>query len=394
VVKIFARRGITAVCCFLPLAAAGLAQAPLSDLVGTWNLESAELLAADGKPSPSPLGAGAQGVLVYDGSGRVAMQLMRPGTPPFVGNDRLAGTDAEVRAAFASFLAYYGTYTFDAKTRTVTHHIEGSSFPNWIGTAQVRQVEFEKDRLVLRSSSVTAGGATLAATYRWRRAETAVPAGAAAPVEKPGYRTLYLVRHGEYDRADARDDSVGKELVPIGVAQTRLLGARLRALPLRFTAFRASPLTRARQTAAVIADELPGTAFAIDPNLEECTPPTRRREAIADETAADLATCKARFERLVAEWLRPVAAGNRDDLLVAHGNVIRYLVTRALGVDDQAWLEMSIGHASLTVIRVEPDGRCKVIAVGDVGHLPPGLQTGTTGGAVRDLLVPAAKPSG
>ena len=64
--------------------------------------------------------------------------------------------------------------------------------------------------------------------------------------------------------------------------------------------------------------------------------------------------------------------------MVAHGNVIRYLVTKALGVDTTAWLEMSVHNASLTVIRVQADGRFKVIAVGDTGHLPPAMYTGAT----------------
>lgn len=213
------------------------------------------------------------------------------------------------------------------------------------------------------------------------------PAAVAAP-PAPVYRTLYLVRHGEYDHADPRDARSGKALVPLGVAQARLLGARLRSLPVRFTAFRSSPLTRARQTAEVLAADLPGVPLAIDPHLEECTPPTRRSEIIADESAESLAACRAQLERLVGEWLRPSPEAERHDLLVAHGNVIRYLVTRALGVDPTAWLEMSIGNASLTVIRVEPDGRFKVIAVGDVGHLPPSFHSGRTGDPDRDLGVP------
>ena len=68
--------------------------------------------------------------------------------------------------------------------------------------------------------------------------------------------------------------------------------------------------------------------------------------------------------------------------------MIRYLVTRALGVDSKAWLEMSPGHASITRIRVEADGRFKVISVGDVGHLPPNLLTGATGDAQRSLALP------
>jgi hypothetical protein len=43
-----------------------------------------------------------------------------------------------------------------------------------------------------------------------------------------GVRTLYLIRHGEYDHADDRDPDVGKALVPLGVAQARILGAAAR----------------------------------------------------------------------------------------------------------------------------------------------------------------------
>jgi len=230
-----------------------------------------------------------------------------------------------------------------------------------------------------------ASGVLLAALVA--AAPLAASQGPTAPAG-PHYRDLYLVRHGDYDAADPREAHVGKALVPLGVAQARLLGARLAALPGTFSTFRASPLTRARQTAEVVAAELAGPVLEIDPLLEECTPPTRRREVIEDETPEALAACRAQLERLFAERFRPAAGGGRAELLVAHGNVIRYLVTRALGVDPTAWLEMSIGHASLTVIRVEPDGRFKVLAVGDVGHLPASMVSGRTGDPPRELALP------
>jgi serine/threonine-protein phosphatase PGAM5 len=209
------------------------------------------------------------------------------------------------------------------------------------------------------------------------------------PVHAAAARTIYLVRHGEYDHADPRPEEVGKGLVPIGVAQARLLGTRLRALGVKFDAFDASPLTRARQTAEVLREELPGSSFRIVPELAECTPPTRRVEVTADEKPEEMAACAARLDRFFAERFVPSPDDReRHELLVCHGNVIRYLVTRALGVDTKAWLEMSVHNASLTVIRVEPDGRFKVIAVGDVGHLPPSLETGATGDPERSLLTP------
>ena len=212
---------------------------------------------------------------------------------------------------------------------------------------------------------------------------------ASAEVPKPnGVRTIYLVRHGNYDADDPRDAKVGKELVPIGVAQARLAGSRLRGLPFRFDEIMASPLTRARQTAQLIAAELGAPAPRIDLDLEECTPPTRRADIMAEEKPEELAACTAQLDRLAARLFVPSPMADRRALVVAHGNVIRFLVTKALAVDSTAWLGMSIGHASLTVLAVDPNGSVRVVAVGDVGHLPPGFQTGAFGDPERDLKLP------
>lgn len=229
-------------------------------------------------------------------------------------------------------------------------------------------------------------------TLKWMAAIAlvvgALPAQAAEP---PAMHTLVLVRHGQYDAVPNGDERTGMGLSALGVAQARLAGARLAAWPQRFDGLYASPLRRARETAATIGESLPaGSRFAIDEDLAECTPPTRRTEVTAREKPADLAACQAQLDRLFARYFTPAADGRpRTDLLVCHGNVIRSMVTRALGVDPQAWLEMSVGHASVTVIRVEPDGRMKVISVGDVGHIPPGLLTGSTGDPQRTLAAPA-----
>jgi serine/threonine-protein phosphatase PGAM5 len=200
---------------------------------------------------------------------------------------------------------------------------------------------------------------------------------------------LILVRHGHYVADPAIDEKVGPGLSPIGVAQARLAGARLRGLPASIDALYVSPLQRARDTAATIGAEFPGRSFKVVADLEECTPPTRRTEVTVKESAESLAACKAQLDRVFDAHFRPAHGAERSEMLVCHGNVIRYLVTRALGVDTAAWLEMSVGHASITRIRVEADGRFKVIAVGDVGHLPSNLLTGATGDPDRSLAIPA-----
>lgn len=208
-----------------------------------------------------------------------------------------------------------------------------------------------------------------------------------APSPAPAARTIILVRHGHYV-ADEADSSPGPGLSPLGFAQAKLVAARLAGMPGRFDAILASPMTRAQETAKTIAAELPGVPFETLHDLEECTPATRRNEVTKDEKPEEMAACAAKLDAVFEKQFVTAKGEERRELFVCHGNVIRYLVTKALGVDTQAWLEMSVGHASLTQIRVEPDGRFKVIAVGDIGHVPPNLQTGATGMGDKRLATP------
>lgn len=240
---------------------------------------------------------------------------------------------------------------------------------------------------LLKASSRSLGLALwmlFAAAAVWAQA----PAQAPKPV--PQARTIVLLRHGHYAADPAADAVLGPGLSPIGVAQARLAGARLKGLPYRFDDVLASPLTRARETARVIADDL-GTPIQTIEALAECTPATWRKASVADEKPEDMAACARKLDAFFAERFRPAEGTERRELLICHGNVIRYLVTKALRVDPLAWLEMSVHHTSLTEIRVEPDGTFRVIAVGDAGHLPPNLLTGATGDPDRSLAVPAER---
>lgn len=213
-------------------------------------------------------------------------------------------------------------------------------------------------------------------------------AGAAEPVA-PAARTIYLVRHGHYAPDPAADEKLGPGISPIGVAQAHLVGARLAGFPTNFAASYVSPMQRARDTAAVIAQNFPGSRFTVLDDLAECTPPTRDVKIAAGEKPADLAACAAQLDRVFARHFKASEGSARTELFVCHGNVIRSLVVRALGVDPDSWLAMSAGHASITKVRIEADGRLKVVALGDVGHLPPNLLTGASGDPDRSLAIPA-----
>ena len=212
--------------------------------------------------------------------------------------------------------------------------------------------------------------------------------GAAEPAA-PAALVIVLVRHGNYLPDPAADPTLGPHLTALGVAQAKLAGPRLAGLG-HFDALYVSPLQRARDTAAAMQKNFPGQSFTVLPDLEECTPPTRVQRIMVGEKQADLQACRAQLDRLFAARFVPAQGQARQELYVCHGNVIRYLVTRALGVDETAWLSMSVGHTSITRIRIEADGSMQVISVGDVGHVPVYMQTGASGDGEGSLAAPKA----
>jgi serine/threonine-protein phosphatase PGAM5 len=184
-----------------------------------------------------------------------------------------------------------------------------------------------------------------------------------------------LIRHGEYEHDSECDEDVGCGLVALGRQQARIVANRLRAMPLQFTSIQASTMTRARQTGEIVAAAFPGLELALHRDLRECTPSTRRRDLMAEMKPGEAAACEGELE---AAWTRifvPAAEADEYDIVVCHGNVIRWFVTRVLDVDPQAWLQMSIANCSLTLVQVRSDGSKKLISFADSGHIPYSMTT-------------------
>jgi len=140
----------------------------LPNLIGTWRLVSYEALAASGE-TQYPLGQHAVGQLFYDATGNMSAHVMRVDRPTFASDDSGSGTDAEVRAAFEGHTSYFGTYTIDSSARTVTHHVRGSSYPNWMGHDQIRYYRIDGFHLVLSTPPILFGGESLEYILTWER---------------------------------------------------------------------------------------------------------------------------------------------------------------------------------------------------------------------------------
>lgn len=82
---------------------------------------------------------------------------------PLSGN-RVTSSAAERAEAFSTVLAYAGPYSVEQGK--VIHHIEACTYPNWIGSHQVRTMKLEGDRLTLVSQTALDGGT---AELAWQR---------------------------------------------------------------------------------------------------------------------------------------------------------------------------------------------------------------------------------
>lgn len=132
-------------------------------LVGSWSLVSYVTEAPDGTQG-TPYGE-AVGRLTYDAHGNMSGQVMRPGRAPVVhGQSGLP----EVRAAYAGYIAYFGTYAVNDAGDTVIHHVQGALNPSWVGRDQVRRFRLDGDRLTL-SLAVRKGDVDIRHTLTWQR---------------------------------------------------------------------------------------------------------------------------------------------------------------------------------------------------------------------------------
>ncbi|HLZ99605.1 MAG TPA: lipocalin-like domain-containing protein, partial [Steroidobacteraceae bacterium] len=104
-------------------------------LVGAWRLATIEYSGPHGATVDPYYQAGSSGIIVYDASGWMSVQITAQNRPkwevPEVRVPRSVGKeDAASKAeAFDTYYSYYGTWDYDAATSVVTHHVKSSMIP-------------------------------------------------------------------------------------------------------------------------------------------------------------------------------------------------------------------------------------------------------------------------
>jgi hypothetical protein len=143
---------------------------PLAEqLVGAWTLVASYQERPDGSRFDT-FGPNPKGIMIFDPSGRMLLQMARSDRPKFSSNNRLTGTPEENRAAVHGLLSYFGRYEVQETERAVVITVDASSFPNQDGTIQKRPVEINGNELRW-TNPVPSRGEFSAAYIIWRRAQ-------------------------------------------------------------------------------------------------------------------------------------------------------------------------------------------------------------------------------
>jgi Lipocalin-like domain len=144
-------------------------------LIGAWKLASARFELSTGEVLHQ-FGEHPEGLLIYAQTGQMSAHIVRCGRARFVSDEILAATQAETKIAFDGLISYFGTYDVDEAAGTVSHHVAGSSFPNWENETQVRNFHFRDGLLTLTTPAMPfKNGASITGVLEWKKVTTAEP---------------------------------------------------------------------------------------------------------------------------------------------------------------------------------------------------------------------------
>lgn len=188
-------------------------------------------------------------------------------------------------------------------------------------------------------------------------------------------RRVVLVRHGQYDEHDTG------QLTALGRKQAATTALAFEGM--RIDSMVSSTLIRAKQTAEIIAEQIGFPRVTHSALLCECVPtmlPASLRVKVDPEHVRQ---DRERADRAYERFFRPTKTA-RTDLVICHGNIIRFFACRALGVQPRAWIKMQSLHCGITEISVLPNGETRLASYNDTGHLPRPMRTMSNAAAKRD----------
>jgi len=214
-----------------------------------------------------------------------------------------------------------------------------------------------------------------------------------------GERVIYLVRHGRYHIE--REDLDDQKLTEMGRNQLTQTGKYLASLykdhhnnePPEIII--SSTMIRAIESRDLIMDEFSPSFF--DEKSVKMTDLLRegavykpvqfpdRPSYNTPEYERNQIIGSSRLEAALYEYLHKGRRSEEEQekqttaIIVCHANVIRYLLCKLLQVRENAWLQMTLYHGSVTKVVMKGNGDLRVMAIGSCGFMPPELMTYSNG---------------
>jgi hypothetical protein len=138
----------------------------VEELYGTWRLVSWTRQLLETGETVEAFGKAPCGFLNYGRDGRVFFIMTKENRPK--PDDLTKLTDAERAELYNTMVAYAGTFTFDGKVATCEVDVSWNEI--WTGTAQVRNVRFEGDRLIWSTNPQTGiDGKRVVGVFVWEK---------------------------------------------------------------------------------------------------------------------------------------------------------------------------------------------------------------------------------
>ena len=139
-----------------------------TELVGTWELISREDRTPSGELRVDPaLGADPVGLLYYDRNGHFAAQFMKRNRR--LDDPDVVGGGPNNSRARGGYDAYFGEYTVDDASGTVTQKLTGALSAENVGMVLTREMVVTGDELTLHLETKAVTGENVVRTLRWRR---------------------------------------------------------------------------------------------------------------------------------------------------------------------------------------------------------------------------------
>ena len=188
---------------------------------------------------------------------------------------------------------------------------------------------------------------------------------------------LYLVRHGEQQRAPGDGEDPGLGLSALGEEQARYLGRRLANVP--FDVVCHGPSRRAAETAAILSEYLAGVPVRESDLLTDRTPmpipgqeesvPAQYRWFLDSVPEEERDLGGSRLDAAVAR-LAVATDTDRCELLVTHNFVIGWFVRHVMAAPWWRWMGLNQFNCALTIIKVSGSEPPALVTFNDIGHLP------------------------